>query len=48
VATDAVPPFRLEGHPVRTKVDILASAPLLAEAINRLHHHRALTDLMVF
>lgn len=48
VVTDAVPPFRLEGHPVGGKVDVLTSAPLLAEAINRLHHHRALTDLMVF
>ena len=48
VVTDAVPAFRLEGHPVRAKVDVLGSAPLLAEAINRLHHHRALTDLMVF
>ena len=48
VVTDAVPPFRLEGHKVGAKVDVLASAPLLAEAINRLHRHRALTDLMVF
>ena len=48
VVTDAVPPFRLEGQPVAAKVDVLASAPLLAEAIDRLHHHRALTDLMVF
>ena len=48
VVTDAVPAFRLEGHAVRAKVDVLGSAPLLAEAINRLHHHQALTDLMVF
>jgi ribose-phosphate pyrophosphokinase len=48
VVTDAVPAFRLEGAPVRDKVEILPAAPLLAEAIRRLHHGEALTDLFVF
>lgn len=48
VVADAVPAFRLGEGSVRAKLDILPSAPLLAEAISRLHHHRALTDLMVF
>jgi ribose-phosphate pyrophosphokinase len=48
VVTDAVPAFRLGDHAVRTKIDVLASAPLLAEAIHRLRDHRGLADLMVF
>jgi ribose-phosphate pyrophosphokinase len=47
VATDAVPAFRLGDHPTRAKLDVLASAPLLAEVISRLHHRQGLSDLMV-
>ncbi len=47
VVTDSVPPFRLDKSSL-AKVDILPIAPLLAEAIRRLHEGRALTDLMVF
>ncbi len=47
VVTDSVPPFRLDPE-ARGKIDILPAAPLLAEAIRRLHERRALTDLMVF
>jgi ribose-phosphate pyrophosphokinase len=48
VVSDAVPPFRLE-HPERNgKLALLPSAPLLAEAIRRLHEGRSLTDLIVF
>jgi ribose-phosphate pyrophosphokinase len=48
VVTDAVPAFRLgERAAVRPKLEVLACAPLLAEAIARLHLHRPLTDLMV-
>jgi ribose-phosphate pyrophosphokinase len=47
VVTDSVPPFRLAGTPC-DKVDALKCAPLLAEAIRRLHEGRALTDLLVF
>jgi len=48
IVTDAVPPFRLD-HPERNKkLTVLPSAPLLAEAIKRLHANRSLTDLLVF
>jgi ribose-phosphate pyrophosphokinase len=48
VVTDAVPPFRLAASAARGKIDTLSAAPLLAEAIRRLHQGRALTDLLVF
>ena len=48
VITDSVPPFRLEQGAASDKLEILASAPLLAAAIGRLHDGRALTDLVVF
>ncbi len=48
IVTDVVPPFRLD-HPERNKkLTVLPSAPLLAEAIKRLHEERSLTDLIVF
>ena len=47
VVSDAVPPFRL-AHPEQNgKLTLLPAAPLLAEAIKRLHEDRGLTDLMV-
>jgi ribose-phosphate pyrophosphokinase len=48
VVTDTIPPFRLEAKVQRNKIDTLPVAPLLADAIRRLHHGQALTDLMVF
>jgi ribose-phosphate pyrophosphokinase len=33
---------------VRDKLDIVPAAPLLAEAIRRLHEGKPLTDLLVF
>jgi ribose-phosphate pyrophosphokinase len=48
IVTDAVPPFRLGPEVSRTKIDTLPAAPLVAEAIARLHHERPLTDLLVF
>jgi ribose-phosphate pyrophosphokinase len=48
IVTDSVPSFRLAGSPVRHKIDVLGVAPLLAEAIRRMHEGRALTDLFVF
>jgi ribose-phosphate pyrophosphokinase len=48
VLTDTVPAFRLGPGAARDKLEILRSAPLLAEAISRLHDGRALTDLVVF
>ncbi len=48
VVTDTVPPFRIGPGPARDKIDVVPSAPLLAEAIRRLHDNKPLTDLMVF
>jgi ribose-phosphate pyrophosphokinase len=48
VITDTVPPFRLPADVARDKLVILPAAPLLAEAIARLHDERALADLLVF
>jgi ribose-phosphate pyrophosphokinase len=46
VVTDTVPPFRLGAHAPRDKIDTVPAAPLLAEAIRRLHGGEAVTDLM--
>jgi ribose-phosphate pyrophosphokinase len=48
VVTDAVPPFRLGEGSAREKIETVATAPLLAETIRRLHEGRELTDLLVF
>lgn len=48
VITDAVPPFRLKQGFAEGKLDILPCAPLLAEAISRLHLGRATEDLLAF
>jgi ribose-phosphate pyrophosphokinase len=48
IVTDAVPPFRLDHPEKNKKLTILPAAPLLAEAIKRLHANRGLTDLLVF
>jgi ribose-phosphate pyrophosphokinase len=48
IVTDSVPPFRLGPGPQRDKVEVLAAAPLLAEAIGRLHGGQSLADLVVF
>jgi ribose-phosphate pyrophosphokinase len=48
VITDTVPTFRLAPGPVSGKIDVVSAAPLLAEAIARLHEGRSLTDLVVF
>jgi ribose-phosphate pyrophosphokinase len=47
VVTDAVPAFRLKDAVARQKVDVLAVGPLFAEAIGRLRHGNALTNLLV-
>ena len=47
LVTDAISSFQLSDA-ARTKVDILPVAPLLAEAIRRLHGGDLLTDLLVF
>jgi ribose-phosphate pyrophosphokinase len=48
VVTDAVPPFRLDHPEKNKKLVVLPAAPLIAEAIKRLHEARSLTDLIVF
>lgn len=48
VVTDSVPAFRLGSNATRAKVDILPVAPLVAEAIRRLHAGDTLGDLLVF
>ena len=48
VVTDSVASFRVSDEAFRSKIDILAMAPLLAECIRRLHGGETLTDLLVF
>ncbi len=48
VVADSVPAFRLGPGAARDKLDILPAAPLLAEAIKRLHEGGSLEDLLVF
>jgi ribose-phosphate pyrophosphokinase len=48
VIADAVPPFRLTTGAVKDKVDIVPAAPLVAEAIRRIHLGESLSDLYVF
>jgi len=48
IITDTVPPFRLDHLAQNSKLVILPTAPLLAEAIRRLHEELSLTDLTVF
>lgn len=42
--TDTVAPFRLGNVACRDKIDTVPAAPLLAEAVRRLHANEALTD----
>lgn len=46
VVTNTVSPFRLDGTPVREKVDVLDTAGLWAEAIRRMQTGGSLVDLM--
>ena len=46
VVTDTIPPFRLEGTPVYSKVEVLSTVGLFAEAIQRMHTGGSLVDLM--
>lgn len=45
VVTDAVPPFRLPRELLDRKVEVLPVAPLLAEAIMRMHEGQSLSEL---
>lgn len=46
VITDTVPPFRLAGQPVCTKVTVLPSTGLFAAAIQRIHDGGSVTELL--
>jgi ribose-phosphate pyrophosphokinase len=48
VITNTVPPFRLRPQTVDAHIAVLDAAPLLAEAIRRLHCHEPLEDLRTF
>jgi ribose-phosphate pyrophosphokinase len=48
IATDTVPPFRLPHGPVLAKLEVISAAPLLAEAIRRLHVNEPLGDLLMY
>jgi ribose-phosphate pyrophosphokinase len=48
VVADTVPPFRLGSSAQNQKLVLLPAAPLLAEAIRRLHEDKSFTDLIVF
>jgi len=45
VITNTVPPFRLRPRTVRAHLTVLDAAPLLAEAVRRLHHDESLQGL---
>jgi ribose-phosphate pyrophosphokinase len=46
IVTDSVPPFRLDPDLVIRKIEMLSVAPLLAEAITRLHNDGSLVELL--
>jgi ribose-phosphate pyrophosphokinase len=46
VVTDTVPPFRLEQSAVASKVTVLSSVALFAEAIQRLHAGGSISELL--
>ncbi|MGE3296069.1 MAG: ribose-phosphate diphosphokinase [Porticoccaceae bacterium] len=46
VVTDSIPPFRLEETPARAKLTPIEIAPLLAEAIRRIHAGGSLVELL--
>lgn len=46
VVTNSVPPFRLEDHAARDRVEIISLAPLLGETIGRLNAEASIADLI--
>ncbi|MBI4195414.1 MAG: ribose-phosphate pyrophosphokinase [Betaproteobacteria bacterium] len=46
VITDSIPPFRLDPDAARTKLTVLETAPLVAEAIRRIHGGGSIVDLL--
>ena len=45
VVTDSVSPFRVQPGPLRDRLVVLETGPLLAEVVRRLHHEESLTAL---
>ena len=45
VVTDSVPPFRVEPGPLRDRLVVLQTAPLLAEVVRRLHCDESVSEL---
>ncbi len=48
IVTDSVPPLRVKPGEMANKISTVSCAPLLAEAIRRLHEDQTLSDLLVF
>jgi ribose-phosphate pyrophosphokinase len=48
IVTNTVPPFRLTPETAAARLTVLGAAPLLAEAIRRLHHDEPLEALRTF
>ncbi len=46
VITDTIPPFRLDPAVAKEKLTVLDSAPLVAEAIQRIHEGGSIVDLL--
>jgi ribose-phosphate pyrophosphokinase len=46
VVTNTVPPFRLANSPLRERLTVLDTAPLLAEAIRRMHTGGSIVELL--
>lgn len=48
LVTDTIPPFRLDAALLARKVTVLESAPLVAEAISRIHGGGSIVDLLEY
>ena len=46
IATDTVPPFRLDERLRQERLQVISAAPLFAEAIRRLHENGSISDLL--
>jgi ribose-phosphate pyrophosphokinase len=44
--TDAVPPFRLPQDLMEKHLEVVSAAPLVADAIRRLHHNESIIELL--
>jgi len=46
VVTDTIPPFRLDAALVQSKLTVLDTAPLFAEAVRRIHGGGSIVELL--